>query len=1020
MKALDPEKQLRRDGEKGGGGGGTLHKPNESAKQQAFEKHAQPGRPKKPKNKKNNDSHKGVIIGAAAAGAAVIGIGAVVAHNMNGGSKTASEKANEHSKDTGLSFGDDDDDSSSSKKSKSKDKSKSKSKDGDDFDLSSDSSSKSGKGKSGSKSKKSKSKLDSLLDGDDDDSSTLVGDALGGVNLGGGSSKSLSALAAKAKKSASSAKALGSTGASSSSSAGKSAASGKGGSSSASSGKGGKSGISAGPQIVSAANRNPGGTTITSLSNKSKGNGNGSTKAVSGKTTLVSNGGAGKAGNGSGNGGKTAITVPDNGGTQNAPSSEPSKGSGSAGNGAGSSGSSSKPGGSDSGSKGGGASDSGKDSGKSDNAKPAAPVVESKTISYIDDDGNYLGKGKLTKTTANGKSTYSLDSSVPNGYWVADNSQLANYPNSVVVKKSSQTTDGKGNSLVSQKIVSYVDKESGKTVGQGIIYKWKSADGKEFCTADGLPVGYLTVSTDADVDKYPDQIYVKEGSNSSYPADDIKTGTTKKVDMVLEDGTKVGTATLTKTEDGVECKLDSDEYRLSDLDSEGESDQLLDWPDKVTVVKKSSAGTGTGGDIDDQPVVKTIALVDKDGKQVGSVTLQQGRDGKWALTGSLPDGYELDDIGAVASGPSKLVVVKKGGSASGGDSTSPTTPVASKTVTLVDESGNKVGSVTLQQGSNGEWTVKGSLPDGYEFNDASAVASGPDQLVVIKKGGSGDASANTKSVSFVDESGKELGKGTLTKGADGKWTVVESTLPDGYKVKDQAATAAGPDKVTVVKVDTSAKPSTESKKVSFVTDDGKDVGTSTLTRTSDGKGGYVYSLEKGAPYGYKLKNGKNALNGYPDKIVVVADDSVAKPGTYTKTAACVTADGKQVGKVTLVRTVASDGSSHVAVKGSLPSGYQMLNNDSSPLKSYPDKITVEKVTELKTQKFKIAFVDSAGKTLKTGNVTIITYSDYSHKYMYDTTMPDGYVLDNPDEQMIDPATHFAKADLSKVVMTKAK
>lgn len=909
MKALDPEKQLRRDGEKGGGGGGTLHKPNESAKQQAFEKHAQPGRPKKPKNKKNNDSHKGVIIGAAAAGAAVIGIGAVVAHNMNGGSKTASEKANEHSKDTGLSFGDDDDDSSSSKKSKSKDKSKSKSKDGDDFDLSSDSSSKSGKGKSGSKSKKSKSKLDSLLDGDDDDSSTLVGDALGGVNLGGGSSKSLSALAAKAKKSASSAKALGSTGASSSSSAG---------------------------------------------------------------------------------------------------------------NGAGSSGSSSKPGGSDSGSKGGGASDSGKDSGKSDNAKPAAPVVESKTISYIDDDGNYLGKGKLTKTTANGKSTYSLDSSVPNGYWVADNSQLANYPNSVVVKKSSQTTDGKGNSLVSQKIVSYVDKESGKTVGQGIIYKWKSADGKEFCTADGLPVGYLTVSTDADVDKYPDQIYVKEGSNSSYPADDIKTGTTKKVDMVLEDGTKVGTATLTKTEDGVECKLDSDEYRLSDLDSEGESDQLLDWPDKVTVVKKSSAGTGTGGDIDDQPVVKTIALVDKDGKQVGSVTLQQGRDGKWALTGSLPDGYELDDIGAVASGPSKLVVVKKGGSASGGDSTSPTTPVASKTVTLVDESGNKVGSVTLQQGSNGEWTVKGSLPDGYEFNDASAVASGPDQLVVIKKGGSGDASANTKSVSFVDESGKELGKGTLTKGADGKWTVVESTLPDGYKVKDQAATAAGPDKVTVVKVDTSAKPSTESKKVSFVTDDGKDVGTSTLTRTSDGKGGYVYSLEKGAPYGYKLKNGKNALNGYPDKIVVVADDSVAKPGTYTKTAACVTADGKQVGKVTLVRTVASDGSSHVAVKGSLPSGYQMLNNDSSPLKSYPDKITVEKVTELKTQKFKIAFVDSAGKTLKTGNVTIITYSDYSHKYMYDTTMPDGYVLDNPDEQMIDPATHFAKADLSKVVMTKAK
>ena len=989
MKALDPEKQLRRDSEKGGGGG-ALHKPNESAKQQAFEKHSQPnGRPRKPNNKKDKDSHKGAIIGAAAAGVAVIGVGAVIAHNMNNnGSKTASEKANEHSKDTGLSFGDDsDDDSSSSSKKKSKDK--------DSLDLDSSSSSK--KNKSKSKSKKSKNKLDSLLDGDDSDTTTLLGDDISGVSLGGssgkGSKSSLSALAAQAKKSANSAKALGGSGTSSSSK---------------SSGKSGKSSSNS-PKVVDTDNTNQGSGVITPLSNKTKGGSNGnasSGKVINGKTNLV-NDNSGKTANG----GKTSITEPDtNSGNNGGTSSNGSSGTSNSGSDSGKSSSnnnSSKDNSKDNSSKYNSSkdnnnsskdnnskgNDSSKDnSGKSDNTKPSTPTTptgpttESKTITYIDSDGNVLGTGKLTKTTENGQVKYALDASVPAGYWVADNTQLLNYPNTVVVQKTNTSKNDKGDSLVSQKVVSYVDKTSGKAVGQGIIYKWKASDGSTYCTADGRPVGYVTDSSDEDIDKYPDTIYVKEGSDFVFPADKIKEGTTKTVDMVLADGTKVGTAKLTKLADGVQCDLGTAGYKLSDLDSDGESDQLMQWPDKVTVVKTSS-------DTDDS------------GK---------GDDGK-------------SDSGKTDDGKSDSGKTDDGKSDSGKGDSTPSTPTGeTKTANLVDETGKQVGTITLQKGSDGNWTIKGSLPDGYELNDASAVASGPSQLVVIKKGGT-TPETTSKSVTFVDESGKEMGKGTLTKDSSGKWSVVENTLPNGYKVKEANAVASGPDKVTVVKVDTTVKPTEESKIVTFVDESGKTIEadgkpvTSKLTRKSDGKGGYSYELIS-RPYGYKLKN-ESDLTSYPDKITVVVDNSAQKPGTsVNKTVPCVTADGKQVGTVTLTKTVDSSGKETVKA-GELPKGYQLVNTDSSQLSSYPGKVTVEPVKVKEKKTYNVTYVDSAGsaaKTLGTGTVTITTYSDNSHDYTYDKAWPSGYTLSNPGEQLIDEKTQLPKANISKVVLTKTK
>lgn len=1135
MKALDPEKQLRRDSK---GGGGDLHKPGAGDGDAKAKKH-QTSRPRKPnKNKKDDDKKKLIAAGIGVAAVAGIGVTYAIAHNT--GSKTASEKANEHSSDTGLNFGDDSDSESSSSSSKKSSK--------DLLDSDSDSSSKkSSKKKSSSK---SKSKLDSLLDGDSDDSDTSLDTVLGDdfSQLGGsGSGSSLSALAAQAKKSASSAKSLGSGSGSGSSSKSSSSKSSK------SSGKGSSSDSS--PEVTEASNT--GGSGKISTLDKKSSNGSTSTKVPAGSNSNVTNGkktvektvntpaapsngsasqgeGGSSSSKGSSNGGSSSSNGSSNGSSSsNSGSSSSNGGSNSSSNsGSSNSGSSSSKddnknsSSSNSGSKGdsGNSSNSGSNSGNSNNSGSSSTdtpstdgSTETKTITYLSTYGDNLGQGKLTKTTKDGKTTYALDDSVPNGYWVSNADQLTSYPNYVTVQSVGSSTDENGNTLLTQKTVSYVDKSSGKTISQGIIYKWQSADGKVFCTADNLGNGYTVDLTDEELNKYPSVIYVtkqadfkypaqdvadgtskqvtvtttdgtnvgtatlaKDGDNvtitgipkgyhlsdldddgsqqllywpdtvtvvkdadQTYPADDIKAGTSKEITYRTSDGAEVGTGTITKNEDGSVSVSDiPGGYKLADLDNEGHSKQLLDWPDLVDVVKISSSGSESGGgstsgsgsesgggstsgsgsesgggssssgihpsDSIAAGTTKAVDLVDaKTNQTIGTGKLTKQEDGSVVLTG-IPQNYKLSDLDAkghspqLLNWPDSITVVSTSTTPSTPDNPSTPSTSESKEIPVVDadDGGKQIGTVKIvKNATTGKWTLDPSatLPEGYHLKDSEAVDSGPDKLELVKNSSGTDTpkpEETTKQVKFVDESGKDMGTGSLKQGDDGKWAVVKTTLPDGYKLKDSAAAESGPDQLVVVKVDTSTKPTSTSKQITYVDESGKEVGTATLIKEYDGTSNFNYKLDGKVPYGYLLKD-EDQLKQYPDKVTVVADPNAAPKGESSKEVTFVLANGTEVGKGTLTRTVDDTGNAHFTLGTTVPKDYQVLNNDENVLKTYPDKIVVEKVTVTNTEVVDVKYVDEDGKQIGTGKMTVKTYSNGAKTWELDASIPGGWKLKDP-------------------------
>src|SRR5699024_5213625 len=93
--------------------------------------------------------------------------------------------------------------------------------------------------------------------------------------------------------------------------------------------------------------------------------------------------------------------------------------------------------------------------------------------------------------------------------------------------------------------------------------------------------------------QWPDQITVvsKENSNTpsqpsnpTYPFLNVPDGTSKEVQFVTSDGSVVGTGQLTRNGNSIGLSGIPGGYKLSDVDSEGHSAQLLQWPNQITVV----------------------------------------------------------------------------------------------------------------------------------------------------------------------------------------------------------------------------------------------------------------------------------------------------------------------------------------------------------------------------------------------------------------------------------------------------
>ena len=135
------------------------------------------------------------------------------------------------------------------------------------------------------------------------------------------------------------------------------------------------------------------------------------------------------------------------------------------------------------------------------------------------------------------------------------------------------------------------------------------------------------------------------GSNSNiiaeYPFQEIPNGSTKTVPCTTGDGKIEGYALLEKNNNIVTVKNIPEGFKLADLDEEGKSKQLLQWPDQIMVVRDENAMSFPIFGIPDG-TKKFVTFEDGYGRDLGKGILSKSN-GKVLIDG-IPDGYELSDL----------------------------------------------------------------------------------------------------------------------------------------------------------------------------------------------------------------------------------------------------------------------------------------------------------------------------------------------------------------------------------------
>ena len=559
------------------------------------------------------------------------------------------------------------------------------------------------------------------------------------------------------------------------------------------------------------------------------------------------------------------------------------------------------------------------------------PDGTTKTVQFVDSDGKVVGTGELTKH-GNGVSL----NDIPSGYKLADedangkSAQLLQWPNqiSVVSDGSQPTTKYPSDSVPdgTTKSIQFVD-SNGKVVGTGELTKHGNG-----VSLNGIPSGYKLSDEDANgksaqLLQWQNQIkVVSDGSQPATPTylfEKVADGSSKPVTFVDSQGKSVGTGTITKEKNSVNINDIPDGYKLADLDSNGQSPQLLQWPDQISVVSDGSQSS--------QPTTptypfekvadgssKSVTFVDSQGKNVGTGSIT--RNGNGVNVSGIPGGYKLADEDSQGQSaqllqwPNQISVVSDGSK-----SATPSYPAqsitngTSKSVKFIDDSGKVVGTGTISK--NGDSINVDGIPGGYELSDegsqgqSAQLLQWPDQLSVVATGGApstnqstgnsegqlinGDASktypfekvanGTTKDVSFVDSNGKVVGTGKLYKSNN---SVSIDGIPGGYKLSDEDSQGQSaqlldwPNKIVVV-ADGSSKPTTTyaaenipdgtSKSVKYVDMNGNVLGTGTITKHGNGVSA------DGIPYGYKVAgaegNQMNDLLNWSDQITLMPANS---------------------------------------------------------------------------------------------------------------------------------------------------
>ena len=1021
MKPLNRAKELNKESANYGStpnNKSVIHKPTKKAeikaKEKAFGKpvvHApkKPNRPKKKKNKKAGVPLSAKV-GAGVAGVALVGGSvAAIVHNMNSGNRNVQD-ANRHSDDSDLNFGSSKDSSSSSKNNKSKlakdkndkknnkkDKNKDKKSEDALSDLLGDDSSEFAGGSSSKSDKSSdsdKSDLDSLIDG-----------------LSGGSAdadKGLKELAKKANKSVADASKLG----------GKDASKGSKASNNEtpkelpnaqkddSKGKGSASALTdlaykpnatgsdqkAGKDSGTGEGRNTNQRTEARQGNGVDSNKGNSENSDSTRPSRPSNGG---------NSGNTNPSRPDQGNAgNNTKPDNPNHG-----NTGGNTGGNTKPNNPDHGNTGGDTKPDNPDHGNTGgNTKPDNPDHGNTGGNTKPDNPDHGNTGGDTKpdnpdhgNTGGDTKPDNPDHGNTGGDTKPDNPDHGNTGGNTNPDQPSNPTypyqnvpDG------TTKSVQFVTTD-GTVVGTGTLSKNGNS-----VNVENIPGGYKLSDVDseghsAQLLQWPDQITVVSDGTSqpdnptpTYPYQNVPDGTTKNVQFVTADGAVVGTGTLSKNGNSVNVSNIPSGYKLSDVDSEGHSAQLLQWPDQITVVSDGTSQPNTPkypAESVPDGTTKEIQFVTSDGSVVGTGTLS--KNGNSVNVSNIPGGYKLADLDSeghsaqLLKWPNQITVVSDGTSqpdnpSQPGNPKYPAENVPSgttKSVQFVTANGTVVGTGTLTKDGN---SVRISdIPGNYDLSDLDSeghspqLLQWPDQITVVSKGNSNKPSqpsnptypflnvpdGTSKEVQFVTSDGSVVGTGQLTRNGN---SIGLSGIPSGYKLSDvdseghSAQLLQWPNQITVVSDGTNQPsdpnhsntggntspsqpnnptypflnvPDGTSKNVQFVASDGSVVGTGQLTRN----GNSVHL--SGIPDGYKLSDEDSQghsvqLYQWPNQITVVSDGTSQPSNPTHPTTPSYPAERVSDGTSKSIQFVTSDGT--VVGTGTLSKTNGMVKLDGIP------------------------------------------------------------------------------------------
>ena len=209
-----------------------------------------------------------------------------------------------------------------------------------------------------------------------------------------------------------------------------------------------------------------------------------------------------------------------------------------------------------------------------DGASTSTGDTKSKVVTYVDEAGTTLGTGKITAATKDGKTTYSVDKTIPAGYKLKSNDDLKTYPDKLTLVKddtskdtSSATAEGDAATTdageTQSKTVTYVD-EAGNTLGTGTISMTKKGTQTIYSVDKTIPAGYALKNT-TDLESYPDKLTLVKNASST---------DTSSATIANETNADANGATSTDTD--ADANKDADADTDSDADKDADADEDAD------------------------------------------------------------------------------------------------------------------------------------------------------------------------------------------------------------------------------------------------------------------------------------------------------------------------------------------------------------------------------------------------------------------------------------------------------------